>query len=216
MGKEKIRIVLADDHLLVLEGFKKLLKSAEHIEIVGEAMDGEQAVFLAINRKPDVLMMDINMPSLNGISAAKKIVQSNSAVKIIMLSMHHEGRYVSMADEAGASGYLIKTLGKEELVLAIEKVAAGEKYYSKDLAATTVQKVLNKEYVKENPAYETLSAREIEILQEIAKGLTNKEIGDKLSISDRTVNAHRTNVLAKLQAKNAVELVVKAMAMGII
>ena len=139
MGKANITIVLADDHLLVLEGFKKLLKNAAHIEVVGEAMDGEQAVFLAINRKPDVLMMDINMPVVNGIAAAKKIVQSNSAVKIIMLSMHHEERYVTMADEAGAVGYLLKTLGHEELVLAIEKVAAGEKYYSKDLAATTTR-----------------------------------------------------------------------------
>ncbi|MCX6180813.1 MAG: response regulator transcription factor [Bacteroidetes bacterium] len=212
----KIRVVLADDHLLVMEGFRDLLSKAPNIEIVGEAADGEQAVFLSINRKPDILLMDINMPVLDGINATERITKSNKAIKIVMLSMHHEERYIIMADQAGAAGYLLKNIDKEELLHAIEMIQAGNKYYSKAIPEELVQRVLTKKYQVEGNQKADLTSREIEILKEIAKGLTNKEIGDKLFISDRTVNAHRTNIMAKLQAKNAVELVVKAMEMKII
>lgn len=212
----KIKVVLADDHLLVLEGFRDLLTKAQNIEIVGEAADGEQAVFLATNRKPDIVLMDINMPVLDGITAAQRITKATKTVKVVMLSMHHEDRYIIMADQAGASGYLLKNIDKDELLHAIEMVVAGEKYYSKAIPETLVKRVVSKQYQTEGDYRAELTAREVEILREISKGLTNKEIGDKLFISDRTVNAHRTNIMAKLQAKNAVELVVKAMEMKII
>jgi DNA-binding NarL/FixJ family response regulator len=212
----KIKVVLADDHLLVMEGFRDLLNKAPNIEIVGEAADGEQAVFLATNRKPNVVLMDINMPVLDGISAAHRITKANKEVKVVMLSMHHEDRYIIMADQAGASGYLLKNIDKEELLHALEMVASGEVYYSKAIPESLVKRVVSKQYQSEGNYRNDLTTREIEILREISKGLTNKEIGDKLFISDRTVNAHRTNIMAKLQAKNAVELVVKAMEMKII
>lgn len=213
---EKIRVVLADDHLLVMEGFRDLLSKASNIEIVGEASDGEQAVFLASNRKPDILLMDINMPVLDGISATEKISKLNKNVKVVMLSMHHEERYILMADQAGAVGYLLKNIDKDELIQAIEMIAAGEKYYSKAIPEDLIQKVITKNYQAQGNAKADITPREVEILKEIAKGLTNKEIGERLFISDRTVNAHRTNIMAKLQAKNSVELVVKAMEMKII
>lgn len=212
----KIKIVLADDHLLVMEGFRDLLSKAPNIEIVGEAADGEQAVFLATNRKPDIILMDINMPVLDGITAAQRITKVAKDVKVVMLSMHHEDRYIIMADQAGAAGYLLKNIDKEELLHAVEMVAAGEKYYSKAIPENLVKRVITKQYQSEGSYRTELTSREVEILKEISKGLTNKEIGDKLFISDRTVNAHRTNIMAKLQAKNAVELVVKAMEMKII
>ena len=212
----KIKVVLADDHLLVMEGFRDLLSKAPNIEIVGEAADGEQAVFLASNRKPDVVVMDINMPVLDGISAVQRIVKINKDIKVVMLSMHDEDKYMMMADQAGASGYLLKNIDREEFLHAIEMIASGEKYYSKAIPEAILARIVSKQYQSDGKYKNELTSREVEILKEISKGLTNKEIGDKLFISDRTVNAHRTNMMAKLQAKNAVELVVMAMEMKII
>jgi DNA-binding NarL/FixJ family response regulator len=214
--QKKIKIVLADDHLLVMEGFRDLLSKSPNIEIVGEAIDGEQAVFLVTNRNPDIILMDINMPVLDGIAATQRISKLSSNTKVVMLSMHHEERYIFMADQAGAMGYLIKNIDKDELIHAIEMVSEGNKYYSKAIPQELVNKVLSKQYQSDNSYINQLTSREIEILKEISKGLTNREIGDKLFISDRTVNAHRTNIMAKLQAKNAVELVVMAMERKII
>lgn len=212
----KIKVVLADDHLLVMEGFRDLLSKAPNIEVVGEAADGEQAVFLASNRKPDVVVMDINMPVLDGISAVQRIVKINKDIKVVMLSMHDEDKYMMMADQAGASGYLLKNIDREEFLHAIEMIASGEKYYSKAIPEVILERIVSKQYQSDGKYKNELTSREVEILKEISKGLTNKEIGDKLFISDRTVNAHRTNMMAKLQAKNAVELVVMAMEMKII
>lgn len=208
---KKVKIVIADDHVLVLEGFSNLLTKAPNIEIIGEAVDGEQAVFLATNRNPDVILLDINMPVLDGISAAQKITKTNKDVKVVMLSMHHEERYIMMADRAGAHGYLLKNIDKDELLHAIGAIASGERYYSKEIPKELIKKILNKEYSSGQNLKNEITSREIEILKQIAKGLTNKEIGKKLFISDRTVNAHRTNIMAKLGAKNAVELVVIGM-----
>lgn len=206
---EKKRILLVDDHQLVLDGFKMLISKEENFEIVGEAKDGQEAIDLTGELAANLVMMDINLPSINGIEATRKIKSLYPKVKVIMLSMNESQEYVIKADQAGADGYLLKSIEKDELLEAINTVIDGGKYYCKALSPELVDLVENKKYKTElNDSL--LTAREIEIIKELALGSSSKEIAQKLFISDRTVNTHKTNIYKKMDVKNSVELLVKA------
>ncbi len=210
--KNKIKIVLVDDHALVTKGFRTILAKNKNFLIVGEANSSPEALEIIKNTKPDVVLLDINMPGETGIECAKKIAKSFSNSKIIMLTMHDEEQYILKALSAGAHGYVMKNSELEELTTAIETVHNGGEYFSKLINEETLESIKLK--LKENPEYNDLhelTKREIQIIKAIAEGWSNKEISDQLYISDRTVNTHRTNIMAKMKVKNSVELVVKAM-----
>lgn len=206
---EKKRILLVDDHQLVLDGFKMIISKEGNFEIVGEAKDGLEAIDLTGELAANLVIMDINLPSINGIEATRKIKAKYPKVKVLMLSMNESQEYVIKADQAGADGYLLKSIEKDELVEAINIVLGGGKYYCKALSAELIDLVINKKYKTElNDSL--LTAREIDIIKELALGSSSKEIAEKLFISDRTVNTHKTNIYKKMDVKNSVELLVKA------
>jgi two-component system response regulator NreC len=213
----KIRIVLADDHKLMRSGLRVLLEQQPDLTVVGEASDGRDAVALVASERPDVLVMDIGMPSLNGIEAAAQITQSHPEVSIVMLSMHSDESYVLRALKAGAKGYLLKDSAEADLIRAVHAVAEGKSFFS-----PTVSKVLLDDYVRklkrsgtEDP-YDLLTPREREILQLVAEGKSNKEIAQLLNLSVYTVETHRSNIMEKLNLHGVPELILYAVRMGII
>lgn len=208
---KKIKILLADDHNLVMYGVDKILSGYEEFEVVGEAITGAEAVVLYEELAPDVILMDISMPELNGLEATKKIKAINSDVKIIILTTHADEQYMIRADMAGADGYLFKNCDKDELYESIYSVMKDVNYYSKVISADLVAKIRSKSYLKDLKIENEITKREVEIIKAISEGLSNKQISEKLFISDRTVNTHRTNIMLKLNVKNSVELVVKAL-----
>ena len=213
----KIKIVLVDDHALVMKGFTNLLSKRTNIKIVGEATSSNEALILVKKTKPDIVLMDINMPNETGIECTKKISKIAPSTKIIMLTMHNDEQYILRALSVGAKGYIMKNCELDELVQAIEEVHNGNEFFSKNLEEeiiTSIKEKLNEQ--KEDLRFEELTRREIQIIKAIAQGLNNKEISDKLYISDRTVNTHRTNIIAKMKVKNSVELVVQALRENII
>jgi len=213
----KIRVFLADDHLILREGIRLLLKKAPDIEVVGEAGEGGEAVAKVEQLMPDVVLMDITMPVLNGLEATRQIKQKIPRVKVLILTMHETGQYLSQMLQAGASGYIVKTTDTSELISAIRAVHQGDVYLYPSIARMLVEDYLQK--VKaggEKTSYEGLTSREREILKYIAEDMKNKEIADLLGISVRTVQAHRTNLMDKLGARDRTELVKYAIRKGII
>lgn len=213
---QKIKILLVDDHNLLVYSLSSMLKTDERFDIVGMASNGLEAIKIFENTNPDVILMDINMPQLNGLETTRKIKETDSSTKVIMLTTHHEEAYILKSDLVGADGYLFKNCDMEELFEAIFRVNQGEKYYSKKISNDLVSKILKRNYSQEELIENELTKREIEIIKAISEGLNNKEISEKLFISDRTVNTHRTNIMNKLNAKNSVDLVVKAIEKKII
>lgn len=215
---EKIRIVLADDHAILREGIRALLEDQPDMAVVGEAADGRQAVGLARELEPNVVVMDIGMPLLNGLEATRQIKRDRPRVAVLVLTMHDNEEYVSQLLMAGASGYVLKRAASSELVTAIRAVAAGQSYLS-----PAVTQVLIEGYVRHKPAesasldpFDTLTAREREVLQLVAEGHTNSEIARLLSISLKTVKAHRSNLMQKLGLHDRGELIKLAIQRGII
>jgi two-component system, NarL family, response regulator NreC len=213
----KIRIVLADDHKLMRSGLRVLLEQQPDLTVVGEASDGREAVALVASQRPDVLVMDIGMPSLNGIEAAAQITQSNPEAAIVMLSMHSDESYVLRALKAGAKGYLLKDSAEADLIQAVRAVAEGKSFFS-----TAVSKVLLDDYVRklkrsgaEDP-YDLLTPREREVLQLVAEGKSNKEVAQLLNLSVYTVETHRSNIMEKLNLHGVPELILYAVRKGII
>ena len=210
--KNKIKIVLVDDHALVMKGFTNLLSKKGDFKIVGEATSSIEALEIVKKQKPDVVLMDINMPDETGIESARKIVKLHPGTKIIMLTMHNDEQYILKALSVGAKGYIMKNCELDELVQAIEEVNKGNEFFSKNIDQQIIQSI--KEKINEQGQeleHTELTKREIQIIKAISEGLSNKQISDKLYISDRTVNTHRTNIMAKMKVKNSVELVVKAL-----
>lgn len=201
-----IRVLLVDDHNLMLDGLSAMLATKEGVQVVGRAEDGRKALDLVKIMEPHVVMMDMDMPVLNGLEASKIIIREFPSVRVIMLTMHHEPGLVKKVKEYGLHGFLMKTTDGTDMVQAIRLVAAGGMAFPADdvisgmgnshSASTEDQHLLSE-----------LTEREIEILKCIAKGLSNKEIGDLLHISHRTVDTHRTNLARKLGAKNIAGLV---------
>ncbi len=191
--------------MIVLEGIRRVLANESGLEIVAEAMDGRQAVALALDSKVDVVFMDISMPKLNGIEAAQQILRKNPHVKVIILSMHADKRFVERAFKAGVCGYLLKNRAVTEVVNAIHCVSQGKIYLSPGITDIVV-----KEFVDRLPQQENgigcLTPREREVLQLIAEGLTTKEIAASMNISEKTVEGHRQNLMDKLKLRSIAQL----------
>ena len=213
MEKEEMNILLVDDHKVVRDGIRYMIESREEIEAkIDEAEDGEEAVKKAGVFPYDLIIMDINMPDVDGIEATRQIINKNKKAKILALSMHDEESFITNMIKAGASGYILKNIGAEELSGAIRKITGGDKYYSSDVALKLMGPyhddiVDRKPRPSKDVPKEILSSREIEILKMIANEMTNEEIAKKLEISKRTVDSHRQNILNKLQAKNVAGLI---------
>jgi DNA-binding NarL/FixJ family response regulator len=213
----KLQLLLADDHTLFRHGLTKILEERPDWAVVAEAGDGRECVKLALALKPDVVVLDIAMPLLNGIEATRQIVRRLENVGVLVLSMHADEPYIMQALEAGARGYLLKDSAGHDLIRAVEIVAAGKSFFS-----PAVSKVLLDDYVRRlagsgiTDRYQTLSEREREIFQLIAEGRTNKAIADLLSLSPTTIETHRAHILQKLDLHNTAELVLYAVRRGVI
>jgi two-component system, NarL family, response regulator NreC len=212
----KLRLLLGDDHTLVRHGLRKILEEQPEWEVVSEVGDGREAVREAIAHKPDVAVIDIAMPLLNGIDATQQIVRRVPETKVLMLSMHADEAYVMRALQAGATGYVVKDAAGKELLTAIEAVAAGRRFFS-----PAIENLLQDENGRASSSgfadrYETLSTREREIFQLIAEARSNKEVAALLDISPATVETHRARILQKLDVHNIAEVVLYAVRRGII
>lgn len=211
-----INIVLVDDHVLVRDGIKALLEEEERVVVVDEASNGVEALKVLKNQKPNVLIVDIRMPLMNGIEVVKEVHKNYPDIKTLVLSMHDSEEYVLNAIEAGADGYLLKGASKEEFLKALYTVASGSKYFSGDISAIIINNLTNKtssserltEKLDKNPFQ--LTKREKQILKLVLKGNSNKEIAAKLEVSKRTAEVHRFNLMKKLKVKNLIELSNKA------
>ena len=212
----KIRILIVDDHNLIINGIKSLLSSINNFDLIGEANDGQQAIDLALVLKPDVIIMDISMPVLSGIEATKVILDKLPKTKVIALTQHEDSEYVIQILNAGGYGYLLKNSKKEEFIEAINSVWEGRKYFSKNISNLLLNNLLeNKSSQAKKEDEILLTKREKEIIQKIANELSNNQIADELNISLRTVETHRRNIMQKLGINNVVSLIKYALANGI-
>jgi two-component system response regulator NreC len=210
-----IRVLLADDHTIVRSGVKMLLRSEPDIEVIGEAEDGREAVQMAINLQPDIVVMDIAMPEIDGLEATRQIKASCPNTNVLVLTMHRTDEYFFEMLRAGASGYVLKAAGTNELIHAMRVIAMGDVYLYPTMAKKLLSDYLEK--VKHQAPIETgLSRRESEILALIAEGYTNNEIAEKLVISASTVHTHRSKLLQKLNLSSRHELIQYARQAGII
>lgn len=200
-----ITLLVADDHIVFIDGIKALLKEVKSIEVIGHAKNGEELVEQVSVLRPAVVLTDIQMPVKDGIEAASEIHKAFPDIKIIALTMMNENSYIRKMIDAGVSGYVLKTADKEELIEAIHKVAAGEKHFSAEVTLILANASSTKNSSSASPE-SMLTKREKEILIHIAKGLTDKEIAEKVFLSPLTVITHRKNLLSKLGLKNKVEL----------
>jgi two-component system response regulator NreC len=212
-----VRIVLADDHTVMRNGLRLLLERQPNLQVVGEAADGRQAVALIENASPDVVIMDIAMPNLNGIEATRQIVSQNPRTAVAILSMHSDESYVIRALKAGARAYLLKDSAEADLLAAVRALTEGKSFFS-----PAISKILVEDYMRQlhsrgaEDTYELLTNREREILQLLAEGRTNKEVANMLNLSLYTVETHRTHILQKLNLHSVPELILYAVRKGII
>lgn len=235
---EKIRVLLADDHTILREGIRILLEAEPDMDIVGEAGDGEEAVKLALELKPDIVLMDIAMPVMNGLEATRRLRAADPDIHVLILSMHEDQDYVVPILEAGASGYVLKRTAASELVSAIRAVYEGNSFLYPSVAKMLIQSYLRRQGEEEDAAEASadgagggvpipggalpgrekaklLTPRELEVLRLIVDGFTNREIAEKLFISIKTVQAHRGNMMEKLGLHDRVELVKFAIRHGL-
>ena len=212
-----LRIMLADDHTVVRQGLRKVLEEREDWDVIAEAGDGREAVRLAEELNPDVAIIDIAMPLLNGIEATRQIVKRCPLTRVLVLTMHSDEAYVHQILQAGATGYLLKDSADVDLVEAVSQVSKGQSFFS-----PAVARLMLDDYVRTlaekgaSDRYETLSAREREIFQLIAEGKANKEMAALLSISPSTVETHRARIMEKLDLHSAAEIVLYAVRRGVI
>lgn len=213
----KIRILIVDDHVLVREGLRNLLEGQSDIEVVGEATDGNEAVEKVPKLKPDVILMDITMPGMNGLEATRLIKEQSPEVKVLVLTMHESDEYFFKMLSAGASGYFVKGGSSSELISAVRAVNRGDVF----LYPTMAKRLLN-DYLKraeageEKESYDGLTNREREVLKLIAEGHTNQEVAELLVLSPTTVQTHRAHIMAKLGLRNHTELIKYALRRGLI
>jgi two-component system response regulator NreC len=214
---KKVRLLIADDHMIFRQGIKKLLDEEPDLQIVGEAADGREVVKKATELKPDVILMDIAMANLNGLEATKQIKKVLPESKIIMLTMHKNEEYVLQSFQAGASGYILKEGAVEELVSAIRSIHADKSFLSPTVSKTLVDAYLRKmETGKTETPFDLLTDREREVLQLIAEGFTNREVAKQLFISVKTVEAHRAHIMQKLNIHDIAKLVKYAIQKGLV
>jgi two-component system, NarL family, response regulator DegU len=216
---DKINIVLADDHVLVRNGIKAMLESDTQIEVIGEAGNGVEALEAAKRLHPDILVLDIRMPEMNGLEAAAKLHNVSPDTKAVILSMHDSEEYVLQALDAGAYGYLLKDTDKNEFLKALKQIHGGNKYFSGAVSNVLANRLLNsKPYTVKTPIEDPyhLTKREKEILRMIIDGKHNKDIADSLDKSVRTIETHRFNIMKKMSVTNAVDMVNKAVKESIV
>jgi len=210
-----IRVLLADDHTLVRAGIRSLLEGLENVEVVGEAGDGQEAVRLAESLRPDVVLLDVGMPGLNGLDVAARLATQDASIRVLILSMHTSEEYVLRALRAGCAGYLLKGSAVAELAIAVRAVARGETYLS-----PAVSKHVMDDYVRRTGGatdpIDALTPRQREVLQLVAEGNTSKDIADRLGLSFKTVEAHRAQIMERLGLHDVAGLVRFAMRMGLV
>ena len=213
----QIRIVLADDHTIIRSGLRLLLEQQPDFKVVAEAEDGRRAVQLVSKHHPDVVILDIGMPQLNGIEATRQIVAEDTHPNVVILSMHSDESYVLRALKAGARAYILKNAAEADLIRAVRAVSEGKSFFS-----PVISKMLLEDYVRQvrekevEDSYDLLTSREREILQLLAEGKTNKEAAALLGVSPHTIETHRGNILEKLNLHSAPELILYAVRKGII
>lgn len=210
-----IRVLLVDDHTMMRDGLRRLLSENSDVEVVGECADGSTAVELARKLNPDLVLMDVGMPELNGIEATLRIRQSNASVRVLGLSTHGDPRYVQHMLAAGASGYVPKICAYDELLRAVRAIAAGGVYISPEIASAVVERSVRGAPGAAASAYSVLSSREREVLQLVAEGRTSGESARRLSISIKTVETHRRNIVQKLGLHGTAELTKYAIREGL-
>jgi DNA-binding NarL/FixJ family response regulator len=210
-----IKVIVADDHKITRQGLRSLLEKKADIEVIAEAQNGRKAVELARNLKPDVIIMDVSMPDLNGVEASKQIIQDNDNIKIIALSMHSDSLFVSEMLKNGACGYLLKDCAFEELEQAIRAVIDGKAYLSPSISGVVVDDYLQRLSKTEHNSIEVLTDREREVLQLLAEGKSTKQIAIKLHISAKTVETHRRQIMNKLDIHSVAGLTKYAIRKGL-
>jgi len=215
----KIKVILAEDHAVVRQGTKQLLERYPDIEVIGEAHDGEEAIALAATLQPDVVIMDVRMPRKSGIEATREIKKENPKAAILVLTAHDDDEYIFALLEAGANGYLLKTAEIEELVKAVRAVSVGQTALDPLVTQKVVSqfkggKSLPDVIAQVGDEMDGLTSRELEVLRMVGQGMTNKEVAQKLYISDRTVQAHLSSIFSKLQVASRTEAVMYAVRKG--
>ena len=210
-----VRILIVDDHAVVRVGLRAFLGAEPDFQIVGEAADGQAALQVADELRPDVILVDMNMPRLNGIEFTKQIMQKLPPTRVLFLTLHDDVNYLRQAIENGAAGYILKSAVEPQIINAIRAVANGESFIDPTMTITLVRNLALVD-VPKSDATDNLSAREIEILRLVAHGYTNREIAEKLHLSMRTVEGHRSSLLDKLDLSTPIQIVRYAMQHGLI
>jgi DNA-binding NarL/FixJ family response regulator len=203
----KIKILIVDDHKIIRDGISSLLDDQPEYIVVAEASNGREALEVLSTTKVDIAIIDINMPEMNGIDCTQQITEKYDGIRVIALTMHSEEIYLTKMIEAGAVGYILKNLGKKELLNALTAVVEGKHYYSPEITLAVIKELTSPRKTKEEEQKVELTGRELEVLELIVQEFSNKEIASKLSISVRTVDAHRRNLLEKTGARNSAGLV---------
>ena len=217
MDTEKKKIVIAEDHTILREGLKALLSSSAELEVVGEAEDGREAVKLASELTPDLILMDLSMPRMNGIEAIKEIKRQHPGIKILVLTVYKTEEYVLASLKAGADGYILKEASHAEFLLAIKNVLLGKNYLSPEISAKVIEGYLKgKQDNAPVTVWDTLTSREREILKLVGEGYKNREIADDLCISLKTVEKHRENLMKKLDLHTTSALTSYAIEKGLV
>lgn len=210
MKNQVIKILIADDHDIIRHGLKRIISFEEDLEVVGEAENGEKALKLLELLSPDVVLLDFNMPLMNGIDVLTSIKQKETSAKVIMLTVENDRKTIHEAIDIGADGYMLKDSAGTDIINAIKMVYQGEKYIDKSLVSMLFMDIKVKDKRKSN-IFENLSKREIDVLINIARGLSNKEIGEELFISEKTVKNYATNLFRKLNVKDRVQATIFAL-----
>jgi DNA-binding NarL/FixJ family response regulator len=211
---QPVCVVLADDHAVVRKGIREFLEAEDDIQVVAEAADGQQAVALVAEHQPDVAVLDIQMPGVSGIEATRRIKAENPDVRVLILTAYDDDPYIFALLQAGASGYVLKTADSSDLVQAVRAVHRGESALDPAVAQKVVQQLTSGRPLGAQAVPEALTEREVEVLRLVAKGLTNKAIGQALGISDRTVQGHLANIYGKLGVSSRTEAVTEALKQG--
>jgi len=213
----KYAVVIVEDHQLFRDGLKSMLNKRDDITIVGEAEDGIKAIKLIRKLKPDLVLLDLSMPKMGGISVMKDVKRELPDTRILLLTIHESDQYVLEAFEAGADGYCIKDSSRQELMVAIDSILQGKTYISPGISDQVMEGFLtNKKILKEKTNWDTITQREREVLKLLAEGYSNKEIGDLLHISVKTVEKHRANLIGKLDLHNVAQLTAYAIKKGLV
>jgi len=215
--KDKHRIVLVEDHTILREGLRSLLHEHDNLEVIGEAADGRTGLRLALSKKPDLVLMDLSMPKMNGFEAIREIKKTEPAIKIIALTVHNTEEYILMTLQAGADGYVLKDTTHDELIMAVRQVLSGKRFLSPSVSGKIIEGYLEgKKNIPSMSQIDGLTQREREVLKLIAEGYKNKDVANFLCISLKTVEKHRANLMRKLDLHNTSALTLYAVERGIV